>query len=106
MTDKYSEDPHSTDHKNILMSLAIKKYFLQKKIYDSSLFIQLIKPENKIHYQSGLQSLSVSSKCSSDQVIIVEEIKMNLLSKSCLIPGIIPMMTNLVSSSGSADETE
>ena len=106
MTDKYTDDPHSTDHKNILMSLAIKKYFLQQKIYDSTLFIQLIKPENKIHYQSGLQSLSISNKCSSDQVIIVEEIKMNLLSKSCLIPGIIPMITNLVRSSGSCDETE
>ena len=106
MTDKYTDDPHSTDHKNILMSLAIKKYFLQQKIYDSTLFIQLIKPENKIHYQSGLQSLSLSNKGSSDQVIIVEEIKMNLLSKSCLIPGIIPMITNLVRSSGSGDETE
>ena len=52
MTDKYTDDPHSTDHKNILMSLAIKKYFLQQKIYDSTLFIQLIKPENKIHYQN------------------------------------------------------
>ncbi|MCQ2815709.1 MAG: ion channel, partial [archaeon] len=106
MTDKYTDDPHSTDHKNILMSLAIKKYFLQKQIYDSTLFIQLIKPENKIHYLSGLQSLSVGNKCSTDQVIIVEEIKMNLLSKSCLIPGIIPMITNLVRSSGSSDETD
>ena len=106
MTDKFTDDPHSIDHRNILMSLAIKKYFLQKEIYDSSLFIQLIKPENKIHYQSGLQSLNKGNKGSSDQVIIVEEIKMNLLSKSCLIPGIIPMITNLVRSSGSSDETE
>jgi hypothetical protein len=75
-------------------------------MYDSTLFIQLIKPENKIHYQNGLQSLSINGKLGNDQVIIVEEIKMNLLSKSCLIPGIIPMITNLVRSSGSCDETE
>ena len=106
MTDKFSEEPHSMDHRNILLSLAIKKYFLQNKMYDSTLFIQLIKPENKIHYQNGLQSLSYNGKMGNDQVIIVEEIKMNLLSKSCLIPGIIPMITNLVKSSGSCDETE
>ena len=106
MTDKFSDEPHSADHRNILISLAIKKYFLQNKMYDSILFIQLIKPENKIHYQNGLQSLSINGKIGNDQVIIVEEIKMNLLSKSCLIPGIIPMITNLVTSSGSCDETE
>ena len=30
---------------------------------------------------------------------------MNLLSKSCLIPGIIPLIANLVRSSGSSSET-
>ena len=106
MTDKFSTQPHSVDHKNILLALSIKKYFLQNKIYDSTLFIQLIKPENKIHYQNGLQSMSINGKLGEDRVIIVEEIKMNLLSKSCIIPGIIPMITNLVSSSGSGEKTE
>ena len=106
MTDKFTTQPHSVDHKNILLALSIKKYFLQNKIYDSTLFIQLIKPENKIHYQNGLQSMSINGKLGEDRVIIVEEIKMNLLSKSCIIPGIIPMITNLVSSSGSGEKTE
>ncbi len=104
MTDKYTNDPHSIDHSNILLSLAIKKHFLYEN-QDSKIFIQLIKPENKIHYQSGLQSLSLSST-SADQVIIIEEIKMNLLSKSCLIPGIISMISNLVLSAGSNDEDD
>ena len=106
LTNKYSDKPHSTDHKNILLALGIKKYFLKKRIYDSTLFIQLIKPENKIHYLSGLESLSINNKISSDRMIILEEIKMNLLSKSCLIPGIIPLIANLVRSSGSEEETE
>ena len=106
MTDKFSNQPHLVDHKNILLALSIKKYFLQNKIYDSTLFIQLNKPENKIHYQNGLQSMSINGKLGEDQVIIVEEIKMNLLSKSCIIPGIIPMITNLVNSSGSGEKTE
>ena len=106
MTDKFSNQPHSVDHKNILLALSIKKYFLQNKIYDSTLFIQLIKPENKIHYQNGLQSMSINGKLGDDRVIIVEEIKMNLLSKSCIIPGIIPMITNLVNSSGLGEKTK
>ena len=106
MTDKFCNQPHFIDHKNILLALSIKKYFLQNKIYDSTLFIQLIKPENKIHYQNGLQSMSLTGKLGEDQVIIVEEIKMNLLSKSCIIPGIIPLITNLISSSGSGKKTE
>ena len=106
MTDKFSNQPHSVDHKNILLALSIKKYFLQNKIYDSTLFIQLIKPENKIHYQNGLQSMSINGKLGEDRVIIVEEIKMNLLSKSCIIPGIIPMITNLVNSSGLGEKTK
>ena len=56
--------------------------------------MQLIKPESQIHYYS---SLNIPSK---DQLIIVEEIKMNLLAKSCFSPGLISMMSNLIASSG------
>ena len=35
-----------------------------------------------------------------DQLIIVEEIKMNLLAKSCFAPGLISMMSNLIASAG------
>ena len=38
-----------------------------------------------------------------DQVIIVEEIKMNLISKTCLALGIIAFLSNLISSTGDAD---
>ena len=106
LTDKYSLNPHSMDHKNILLALNIKKYFLKKKVLNSTIYLQLIKPENKIHYTNGLESLSSNDKISEDRMIIVEEIKMNLLSKSCLIPGIIPFIANLVRSSGSSSETE
>ena len=106
MTDKFSHTPNSVDHKNIISALSIKKYFLQNKIYNSMLFIQLIKPENKILYQTGLQSMNMDGKLGEDRVLIVEEIKMNLLSKSCIIPGIIPMITNLVKSSGAGKKTQ
>lgn len=60
-----------------------------------SLCIQLIKPESKQHYFS-----SVKASANSDQIIIVEEIKMNMMSKSCFSPGIINFISNLISSTG------
>jgi len=38
-----------------------------------------------------------------DQLIIVEEIKMNLLAKSCFAPGLISMISNLIASAGDID---
>ena len=105
LTDKYSLFPHDIDHQNILLALYIKKFLLKKKVNKSTIYLQLIKPENKIHYLSGLESLSPDKKINEDRIIIIEEIKMNLLSKSCLIPGIIPLIANLVRSSGSSNET-
>jgi hypothetical protein len=37
---------------------------------------------------------------SNDQLIVVEEFKMNLLAKSCFSPGIISMISNLITSAG------
>lgn len=104
MTDKYTDNPHPIDHKNILLSLYIKKYLLNNNT-NKQLFIQLIKPENKIHYQQGILSI-MPNQIDSDQIIIVEEIKMNLLSKSCLIPGIITMISNLVISAGEIEGSD
>ena len=47
-----------------------------------------------MHY---LKSVS-KNKRRNDQIIVIEEIKMNLLAKSCFCPGIISMMSNLISS--------
>ena len=106
LTDKFSKYPHSIDHKNILLALYIKKYFIKNCLCDSTIYLQLIKPENKIHYFNGLESLCVKNKIIKDRLIIIEEIQMNLLSKSCLSPGIIPLIANLVRSSGNSQKTD
>jgi len=66
-----------------------------------SLCMQLIKPESKQHYFS---SINVNSN--TDQIIIVEEIKMNMMSKSCFSPGIINFISNLIASTGDQGEQE
>jgi hypothetical protein len=59
--------------------------------------MQLIKPESKTHYYSSLNMVS------NDQLIIIEEFKMNLLAKSCFSPGIISLLSNLTQSAGDFD---
>lgn len=59
--------------------------------------MQLIKPESKKHFYSSLKLRS------EDQLIVVEEIKMNLLAKSCFCPGIITLLGNLIQSAGDQD---
>ena len=68
--------------------------------------MQLIKSDSKQHYISSMGNKGTSTL---DQLIIVEEIKMALLAKSCFAPGIISFISNLIMSSGvdeDADEGE
>jgi hypothetical protein len=75
LTNKNIADSNTVDHKNILTGLAIKKYVEHQESGFPSirLCMQLIKPESKIHYYSALPGKS------NDQLIIVEEFKMNLV---------------------------
>ena len=62
------------------------------------IIMQLIKPESTLLYSKSLNMSSIH-----DQMIIVEEIKMNLLAKSCFAPGLIAMISNLIASAGEQD---
>ncbi|EAR83473.2 cation channel family protein (macronuclear) [Tetrahymena thermophila SB210] len=99
MINKYSGDSTSSDHKNIMTGLCIKKIVYHLTRNNLNLCMQLIKPESKFHYLSAL------SQKSTDQLIVVEEIKMNLLAKSCFCPGIISLIGNLIQST-SAEVTD
>ena len=90
------------DHKNILIGLAMKKYVYEMTGNNNMpLCMQLIKPESRQHFYASL-----SQPSTSDQIIIVEEIKMNLMSKSCFAPGIINFISNLISSSSSNEDCQ
>lgn len=104
MTNKNSTNSSEEDYRNILIALAVKKFVYDEK--DSleectpiPLCMQLIKPESKDLY---FKSLNLSPL--QDQLIIVEEIKMNLLAKSCFAPGLIAMVSNLITSGGDIDK--
>ena len=61
--------------------------------HNMKIIMQLIKPESKDLYYKSLNLSAIN-----DQLIVVEEFKMNMLAKSCFAPGLITMIANLVAS--------
>ena len=128
-TNKNSLDPYSGDHQSLLLATFIKKFYYHmtlEKHFDnyknednfitktslknriSSIFkknknifricLQLNRPESTSYYYSTLQ-VKYQKNMLPDKLLVIEHIKMNLLSKSCLTPGIISLISNLVISS-------
>ena len=122
-TNKNSIDPYSRDHQSLLLAICVKKfyynvslenYYYEYKVKDDSfsrqhsikkinsllknnnfrIFLQLNRPESCNYYYSTLQS-SYRKNMLNDRLIVIESLKMNLLSKSCMTPGIISLISNL-----------
>ena len=106
LTNKNSRQANEQDFRNILQALSIKRsvYDMNKGGNDDDkhnmkIIMQLIKPESKMLYHKSLNLSAIN-----DQLIIVEEFKMNMLAKSCFAPGLITMIANLVASASDPDE--
>ena len=93
LSDKFCKDPIMEDYSNILQSFCVKQYAKARRGKELRLCLQLVKPEHKELYYSGLQST-----IRIDQVICVEELKLQLLAKSCISPGIITIIWSLITS--------
>ena len=57
---------------------------------DINLVLQLLRPDNRHHFMASAYGTSNS------QIICLDEIKMNLLGKSCLCPGFSTFICNLM----------
>ena len=102
-TDKKTTDPYSADYQSLILSLSIKKFFCYNWDKDKKtpfkICLQLNKQENCQHYFLALHD-TYKKNLAPDILLVIESLKMNLLSKSCLTPGIISLISNLVISSG------
>jgi hypothetical protein len=57
--------------------------------------MQLLKPESITHYELSLNKEDLKN----DQIVCIESMKLSLLAKSCLCPGLVVLITNLIKSS-------
>jgi hypothetical protein len=61
--------------------------------------MQLLRPDSYTHYELSLTPEEIKT----DRVICIESLKLSLLSKSCLCPGLVVLVTNLIKSSEDPD---
>ena len=127
-TNKNSLEKYNQDHNSLLLAIFIKKfyyhntlenYFKENKINlnnkkelkktinnifkkDQNIYfricLQINRPESCEFYYSTLQK-NYQKNMLPDKLLVIESLKMNLLSKSCITPGIISLISNLVISS-------
>jgi len=107
LSDKFSFDAEIEDTETILQAMFIKNFLSQlKKSQDpyykeidfgTRVCMQLLRPESITNYELSLNA----EERLNDQIVCIESMKLSLLSKSCLCPGLIVLITNLIKSSGS-----
>ena len=81
----------------------INNIFKKEKNAYFRICLQINRPESCEFYYSTLQK-HYQRNMLGDKLLVIESLKMNLLSKSCLTPGIISLISNLVISSSSDKE--
>lgn len=89
------------DRRNILNSLSVKKYVRSQTDREIRLCLQLLKPENKHLYNSTLSQYG-----RADQALCSEELKLQLLAKSSICPGIITIIWSLITSNPANAENQ
>ena len=130
LANKQTDNDTEEDAKTIMQAMAIKKHFMlleqkekkSRKRYNKNqnfvklkgkdddenvqeknnkLIMQLIKPESEHHFE-----LSISANNSRDQIVCINELKLGLISKSCLCRGIITLLTNLISTNNVVEDND
>ena len=98
LANRLAKNPKLEDFSNIMKAFSIRKYkHIFSKEKDARICIQLLRPETKeIYYSSLISDNEVNS--ANTQIICVEEIKLQLLGKSCLCPGITTIIASLITS--------
>lgn len=96
LANKMAKNPRYEDFANILQAFSIKKFAQIYTKKDVRICIQLLQPETKEIYYSSLTNKEETN--SKDQIVCVEELKLELLGKSCLCPGINTIVASLITS--------
>ena len=103
LANKYSKNPQCEDFSNLMKLFAFRNSSYMGTDYNLRICIQLLCPESKKLYLSSLSN-SNEQTMNLNQIICVEEIKLQLLGKSCLCPGITTIISSLITSNKSTLE--
>lgn len=93
LADKHSQNSNSEDYRNILHASSVKQYVRSVANREIRVCLQILRPENKDLFSSSL------NYGPHDQLICVDELKLYLLGKTCICPGINTIVSTLITSS-------
>ena len=100
LANRLAKNKKMEDFSNIMKAFSIKKFhrmYWKEKDEKIRICIQILRPETKeMCYSSLFNEDEINS--GNTQIICVEEIKLQLLSKSCLCPGITTIVASLITS--------
>ena len=94
MCNKHATKPDEEDSKTIMLAISINKYLDGHPNSDTKIYFQLMRSDSKSHYQFP----TANKQDKNEQMICLEELKLSLFAKSCICPGLIALVTNLINS--------
>ena len=93
LANKFAKNAEEEDASTILRALSLKRFVQREKNgRDVMTCVQLINPESKKLFLSSTQR--GRGAANPNHIVCIDEIKMNLLAKSCLCPGMSTMICN------------
>ncbi|KAJ1437251.1 hypothetical protein B484DRAFT_392857, partial [Ochromonadaceae sp. CCMP2298] len=95
MSNKFSRKADEEDAKSILLKLSIKRYVKTFKAPRQLFCLQLIRPQNKKHLGQDEHELGIGAD-QRDLNICLSEIKMGILAKAVMYPGVNTLLMNLI----------
>lgn len=99
LSDKLADDANQSDTHTILQAMVIRNYLSElrktKGKLDTTICMQLLKKESITHYELSINKEDTKN----DHYVCIESMKLSLLAKSCLCPGLVVLITNLIKSS-------
>ena len=104
ISNQYCLNNQTEDYKNILNAFAIQKYYKSHPANANKtmqICLQIGKPEHKDLFINGLQLYKTQK---DDQVLCIEELKLQLLAKSSVCPGIITIIWSLITTDTTGSE--
>ncbi|NXK06038.1 KCMA1 protein, partial [Herpetotheres cachinnans] len=86
LADVHSPQPYTEDTSNIMRVLSIKNHYPNTRV-----ILQIIQSRNKVY----LANIPNWDWRTGDSIICFAELKLGFLAQSCLVPGLLSLLTNL-----------
>ena len=107
MCNKFNTAADEEDSRVILQHTHIKRFVdSYKKSYRPQFFLQIIRPENRQHLSTSSNTTRTFGQEYKEVVVGISELKMGIMAKSVLNPGISALICNLISSFSEMDEDD